>query len=121
MTIRDKIRLIKYSRLSKVDKYLLKLTDGLEIQKQNMYPNSIFWKKDGVLVFEEDYNINCLRVTEKILDGICLIIDKNISTTDLYSLITNFNIRYGIFKQGIEANHELYFREVRLNNMKLMK
>lgn len=61
-SIKDKIKLIKYSRLKSEERFLLEMIDGIEIHEQQSYQYSIFWKKDDIILFEQDFENGWLRV-----------------------------------------------------------
>ena len=69
----DKIKQIKKSRLSEEELYLFEIRDGLVKCEQKSYEYSIFWEKDGVVLFEQDLvghflRVNCDKLWFKILD-----------------------------------------------------
>lgn len=50
--IRDKIKQIKYSRLSTEEKYLINVFDNMVEYKTKLYPDSIFYTLDGKIILE---------------------------------------------------------------------
>lgn len=59
--IRDKIKQIKYLRLKPEERFLLEQLEGLESFTLDKYPESIFWEKNGVVIFEQDFKNGWLR------------------------------------------------------------
>ena len=59
----DKIKQIKYSRLKEEEKFLLSIIDGTEPFISDRYPKSIFWKKDGKVLLEQDFENGWLRLS----------------------------------------------------------
>ena len=45
--------------------FFLYMIDGMTIKEQNKYPNSIFWEKNGELIFEQDLDNMNLWVDNK--------------------------------------------------------
>ena len=63
----EKIRQIKYSRLSDEERFFLETIDGIEPFKSDKYPQSIFWKKNDTILLDMDYKLGCLRVNYKLI------------------------------------------------------
>ena len=61
-TIKEKIKLIKYLRLKPEERFILEMIDGIEIHEQQTYQHFIFWKKDNIVLFEQDFENGYLRV-----------------------------------------------------------
>jgi hypothetical protein len=36
------------------EEFFLDVIDGIKVKKQTKYPNSVFWEKEGKIVFEQD-------------------------------------------------------------------
>jgi len=63
----DKIKKIKYSRLSEKDRLFLEMIDGIEPFKSDKYPDSIFWKKNDRILLEQDFKNGWLHVNYNII------------------------------------------------------
>ena len=63
----DKIKQIKYSRLKEEERFFLETIDGIEPFKSDKYPQSIFLKKNGVVLLEQDYENGWLRVNYELI------------------------------------------------------
>lgn len=66
MEIRDKVRQIKISRFKTEERHLLHIINGIESFTNIDYPNSVFWKKDGIILFEL-LETGCLWCNQKII------------------------------------------------------
>ena len=64
----DKIKNIKIGRYSEEELYFNSIVDGMISFKHIDYPNSIFWKKDNIIIFEQDIKKNILWVHDFIWD-----------------------------------------------------
>ena len=63
----DKIKKIKYSRLKEEERFFLNTIDGIESFISDDYPQSVFWKKNGKVLLEQDYKNGWLRVNYKLI------------------------------------------------------
>lgn len=67
-TIRDKIKLIKYHRLSEGERWILNLFDGMEMFYVKERRSSIFFKKNNMILFECQFNLGMLRINSKFIN-----------------------------------------------------
>ena len=63
----DKFKQIKYSRLSEEERFFLDTIDGIEPFTSDKYPQSIFWKKNDIILLEQDYKQKWLRVNNELI------------------------------------------------------
>ena len=61
MEIKDRIKQIKYLRLKPEERFLLEMMNGIKPFTSKNYPESVFWKKDDDILFEQDYKNGWLR------------------------------------------------------------
>lgn len=65
--LKDKIKRIKLSRLIPEERFLIETLDGIEKFTDTKYPNSVFYKKDEIILFEHDLKSNILWCNQKII------------------------------------------------------
>ena len=51
-----------YQSFETPEEFFLYMIDGMKIKKQTKYPDSIFWEKNGKIIFEQDLKNNDLWV-----------------------------------------------------------
>ena len=59
----EKIRQIKYSRLKDEERFFLETIDGVKPFISEIYPQSIIWKKNDVILIEQDYENGLLHIS----------------------------------------------------------
>lgn len=108
--VKDKVRLIKYLRLKPEERFLFDIIDGIEIYEQDKFPNSVFWKKDGIILFEQDFTNGWLRCNYKLIWNV---LQKKYGysfndTKNFISRIIKNDIRLnGVIVYGYTPLHEL--------------
>ena len=65
--LKDKIRQIKYLRLKPEERFLIEMVDGIESFISKKYPQSIFWKKNDIILFEQDFKNGWLRCNYELI------------------------------------------------------
>ena len=62
-----KIRQIKYSRLKEEERFFLDMIYGIEPFTSTDFPKSVFWKKNDIVLLEQDFKNKWLRVNYKLI------------------------------------------------------
>lgn len=65
--VRDKIKQIKYLRLKPEERFLLDKLEGIESFTKTYNPDSVFWHKNGVVLFEQDFKNGWLRCNNDLI------------------------------------------------------
>ena len=63
----DKIKKLKYSRFKEEERLFLEMIDGIESFTTDQYPESVFWKKNHVILLEQDFKNGWLGVNYKLI------------------------------------------------------
>ena len=61
----DKIKRIKYNRLKEEEKFIIEIINVVKPFTSDKYPESVFWKKNDTILFEQDFKNGFLRVNNK--------------------------------------------------------
>ena len=102
MTITDKIRKIKESRLSECEKMFIDILNNLVEYKHKDYPNKIFYKLNGEIAIEHDLDINWLWF------GNTMIINPLYNCNDTLSFLPKINKLYKQYN-NIDCKFKLAF------------